>query len=79
MKKEPTLGETIENEIKEGMEKRRKEKISLYMICTGERVETLESYPYVSEEVIGRINGHIDGCDSCRETLKIGSYQEQKY
>jgi len=79
MAEEPTLGETIENEIKEGMERARKEKIGLYISCTGERVEVLDSYPFVSDETLEKINGHIEGCDSCRETFRLGSYQEQKY
>jgi hypothetical protein len=73
------IGDMIEKKIREGMENRRKEKISLYVGCTGNTVETSQSYPYVTDEVLQTINHHIDICDRCKETLKIGSYEEQTY
>jgi hypothetical protein len=74
-----TLGEMIEREIRKGMTERRMEKITLYTLCTGKKVETSGSYPYVSDEVLAEINRHVDGCAHCRGTLMIGSHEEQKY
>lgn len=70
---------TIEQMIRKGMEETRKQKISLYIKCTGESVNLSASYPYVSQEEIEKIGRHIDACSECGKALEMGSYREQKY
>ena len=70
---------TIEQMIRKGMEETRKQKISLYMKCSGEKLNLSTSYPYVSQEDIEKIRRHIDACVECSEALEMGSYKEQKY
>ena len=71
--------EEIPKMIKKGQEDYRKEAISLYITCTGEKIELSESFPFVSDKVIKKVYSHMDKCSECGETLHWGSHREQKY